>query len=306
MAQPEEASPAEEALPSARALTDPLSEDGDEELVAATAARVRSTTRAPGGTVTLMFTDIVDSTRILQALGPTEAEKNRVWLERFLNPHAEIVRDCLHAHEGFEVTTTGDGFFLTFADPANAVLCAVEIQQRLTAANLMTPLPGNPPLQVRIGVHTGTPSLHDSGDASQYLGSSVHFASRVAAAARGGQVLVSEQTYALVNRQLPCFRFHNHGEFHLKGIGPEPLIEVLWEEKQPTTPAVEQASSLPREEAPPQSCYHAQVKGSGAIAQGRGAVSAGEAGVAIRGDVHGDIHTTMVSELDSDTADRAS
>ncbi|MBI3919851.1 MAG: adenylate/guanylate cyclase domain-containing protein [Armatimonadetes bacterium] len=291
MAPPKQANPADESPPSTGTLTDLLSEDGDEEFVAETAARVRSATSAPGGTVTLLFTDIVDSTKILQSLGATEAEKNRVWLERLLNPHAEIVRDCLHAHEGFEVTTTGDGFFLTFADPANAVLCAVEIQQRLARVNLVTPVAGNPPLQVRIGLHTGTPSLHDSGDASQYLGSSVHTASRVASAAHGGQVLVSEQTYALVNRQLSRFRFHNHGEFHLKGIGPEPLIEVLWEGKQPTTPTVEKASSPPREKAPPQTSYHAEVKGSGAIAQGPGAAAAGEGGIVIGGSAQGDIHT---------------
>ncbi len=243
-------------------------------------ARLRGATKAPDGTVTLMFTDLVDSTAILQRLGDTEAARNRTWLADYLDPHARLVRDCVGEHNGFEVTTTGDGFLLAFADPADALACAVTIQQRMAAAPVPTPLPGNPALQARIGIHTGTPSRQDTSDASQFLGDSVHFASRVAAAAGGGQVFLSEQTHVLVKRQFPQLQFHAHGEIDLKGIGPEPMFEVLWEGKQPTPPRA-QATMPDRSDQRPLD--------SRAAGGEHRTVTAGDGSVAVGRDVHGSV-----------------
>lgn len=180
--------------------------------------------------VAMMFTDIVDSVKIKRLLsGDTDAERDATWVERFQKPYQAIIRACLNKYEGFEVKTIGDAFFITFSDPAKAVRYAVEIQRRLATANLITPLPGDPPLQVHIGIHTGTSILQGK----DYVGTSVDKASRIESEAHGGQVLISEQTYILVKEQISDFEFHSYGEVFLKGIGTCNLFEVLWDGKLP-------------------------------------------------------------------------
>lgn len=187
---------------------------------------------APDGTVTLLFTDIVRSSEIKGLLPGTPNERDTSYLERLLKPHREIVRGCLGDHSGYEVEVIGDAFFASFADPVGAVRCAVAIQEGLARANLVTPLEGNPPLQVRIGIHTGTVVLEGHG----YVGSAVDKAARVASAARSGQVLLSEQTCALVKGQIPGVRLHAHGGHLLKGVGLVAIHEVLWGDRAPRRP----------------------------------------------------------------------
>ncbi len=132
----------------------------------------------PAGTVTLLFSDIEGSTRLLEQLG-----------ERFsdvLDEHRRIVRRAVAAHGGYEVRTEGDAFFVAFARASDAVGAAVAAQRGLAAREW----PGRVAVRVRMGVHTGEPRVV-GGD---YVGIDVHCAARICSAAHGGQVVVSETT----------------------------------------------------------------------------------------------------------------
>jgi predicted ATPase/class 3 adenylate cyclase len=132
----------------------------------------------PTGTVTFLFTDIEGSTRLLHALGP-EAYGNA------LAEHRRVLREAFAAHDGAEVDTQGDAFFVAFptADGAAA------------AARTATDALATGPISVRMGMHTGTPTLTAEG----YVGVDVHRGARVAALAHGGQVVVSPSTAALLD-----------------------------------------------------------------------------------------------------------
>src|SRR5438093_6459754 len=126
----------------------------------------------PTGAVTLPFTDIEGSTRLLQQLGDH--------FPPLLERHNEIIRSALAAYGGHEVGRHGDAFFAVFADPDAAVAASAAAARRLSSAGLA----------VRVGLHTGTP-LMTGGD---YVGLDVHRAARICAAAHGGQILLSEET----------------------------------------------------------------------------------------------------------------
>src|SRR4051812_5104347 len=131
----------------------------------------------PTGTVTFLFTDIEGSTRLLRELGP----------ERFaeaLADHRRVLRDAFVAEGGVEVDTQGDAFFVAFPTAAGAAASA-RVGQRVLA-------PG--PIAVRMGLHTGTPTVTAEG----YVGIDIHRGARVAALAHGGQVIVSASTAALL------------------------------------------------------------------------------------------------------------
>jgi predicted ATPase/class 3 adenylate cyclase len=131
----------------------------------------------PTGTVTFLFTDIEGSTRLLRQLGPD------VYAEA-LAEHRRVLRDAFAAEGGVEVDTQGDALFVVFPTAAGAVTAAASGQRALA--------PGR--MKVRMGLHTGTPTLAGGG----YVGIDVHRGARVAALAYGGQVLVSATTAALV------------------------------------------------------------------------------------------------------------
>src|SRR3954469_15608432 len=131
----------------------------------------------PTGTVTFLFTDVEGSTRLLDEVG---AERYGV----LLGEHHRVCREAWAAYGGVEVDTAGDAFFVAFAKPSDA----------LAAAGLAQELLGSVGLQVRMGVHTGEVTVTETG----YVGLEVHRAARIAAAASGGQVLVSAATAALV------------------------------------------------------------------------------------------------------------
>ena len=99
-----------------------------------------------GGVITMMFTDIVNSTAIKAALG------DETYFNDVLEPHNRVVRERIAAHNGRELKTIGDAFLVGFALPRQAVGCAVDIQQRLAAAPILAE---GKPLEVRIGLHTG-------------------------------------------------------------------------------------------------------------------------------------------------------
>ncbi len=141
----------------------------------------------PTGTVTLLFTDMEGSTRLLQQLG---------------NRYTSVLAECRHVlrtafqhWRGHEVDTQGDAFFAAFARATDAVLAAVEVQRALAARFW----PEGVAVRVRIGLHTGEPSLTSEG----YVGLDVHRAARIMSAAHGGQILLSQTTANFVEQELP-------------------------------------------------------------------------------------------------------
>jgi predicted ATPase/class 3 adenylate cyclase len=170
-------------------------------------------TDLPTGTVTFLFTDIEGSTGLLRALGDR--------YPAVLGEHAAIIRKAVAEAGGVEVSTHGDAFFVVFASPAGAVRAAVAAQRGL-AANDWSP---GPPVRVRMGVHTGEGVL--GGD--DYAGIDVHRAARIADAAHGGQVLVSDATRGLVRRALPAgASLRELGAHRLRGIAePERLHQLV-------------------------------------------------------------------------------
>jgi predicted ATPase/class 3 adenylate cyclase len=132
----------------------------------------------PSGTVTLLFTDVEGSTRLLRELGDAYAEA--------VAEHRRLLREAVALHGGVEVDAVGDGFLAAFARASDAV----------RAAALATGALAGGPLRPRIALHTGEPLLTDEG----YVGLDVHQVARICAAGHGGQVLVSEQTARLLGR----------------------------------------------------------------------------------------------------------
>jgi predicted ATPase/class 3 adenylate cyclase len=167
----------------------------------------------PTGTVTFLFTDIEGSTRLLQELGDRYAAVR--------DEHAAILRRAVAEAGGVEVSTEGDSFFVAFARPQAAVRAAVAAQRGLAAHDW----PPGRPVRVRMGLHTGEGVL--GGD--NYVGLDVNRAARIAGAAHGGQVIVSDATRALVDHGLPdgaCLR--DLGEHRLKDIArPERLHDLV-------------------------------------------------------------------------------
>lgn len=168
---------------------------------------------APDGTVSVLFSDIEDSTRLTERLG------DRRWLE-LLEAHDEIVREHVRKHSGYEVKSQGDGFMLAFPSAREAVACAIDIQRVLAdrAAS------GELPLQVRMGIHTGE-AIHRDGD---FYGRSVILAARIADRAHGGEILVSSLVKELIepSGDIP---FKDADEVELKGLdGRHQLFRVAW------------------------------------------------------------------------------
>jgi class 3 adenylate cyclase len=144
---------------------------------------------------TVLFTDLVESTRHLARVG------DRGWAE-LLDRHHAIVRDLLKTYRGQEVDTTGDGFFATFDGPARAIRCAQEIARSLRPLGL----------EVRAGIHTGECEIADGKAA----GIAVVVAARVMAQAVGGQVLVTNMVKDLVAGS--GLTFAAAGAYELKGV----------------------------------------------------------------------------------------
>ena len=142
----------------------------------------------PAGTVTFLFTDIAGSTQLLR--------QGRRAYGTALDEHRRLLRAAFAACGGREVDTQGDSFFAAFPTAEQALSAAAQAQRSLAAQSW----PDGMPVLVRMGLHTGEASV--SGDG--YLGLAVHRAARIAAAASGGQVLVSETTAALGGEELPA------------------------------------------------------------------------------------------------------
>jgi adenylate cyclase len=143
-----------------------------------------SATLAADGTVTIVFTDIVDSTVMLGRLG------DQAWLD-VLRTHNAVIAAATTTHGGTVVGTQGDGSMLAFSSARQGVTCAMAIQREIHRAFG----DGSTPIRVRIGVHTGD-ALREADD---FYGTTVHYAARVAGQALGGEVLVSSAVRELVS-----------------------------------------------------------------------------------------------------------
>ena len=181
------------------------------------AARRRRETMAramalPSGTVTMLFTDIEGSTRLLEHLGARYADA--------LTEHHRIVRAAVASHGGQELRTEGDAFFVVFTRAGDAVRAAVAAQRELAACAW----PGGVAVRVRMGVHTGEPRV--AGD--DYVGMDVHRAARICSAAHGGQVVISEATERLLAGQpVEGVSLQGLGEHRLKDLSdPVRLYQV--------------------------------------------------------------------------------
>ena len=175
-----------------------------------------STASAPDGTVTIMFSDIEDSTILTEQLGDIR------WME-VLREHNRIVREQVSAYDGFEVKAQGDGFMVAFASASRAVECAAAVQRAFAAAAEATP---EEAIRVRIGLHTGE-AIRERDD---FFGRNVILAARIAAQARGGEVLVSSLLKELTEAEA-AVRFGEPRELSLKGLsGTYRVHAVEWEE----------------------------------------------------------------------------
>jgi adenylate cyclase len=171
---------------------------------------------ASDGTVAILFSDIEDSTALNEELG------DRAWM-RVLGAHDRIVRDRVAAHGGTIVKSQGDGFMVTFANPDEAVRCAVEIERELARGRRRL---RKTPLRVRIGIHVGQVVARD-GD---LFGRNVAYAARVAAEAEGEEILVSEPVRDHVGDD-DGFGFSEPRTVELKGLpGEHEVFSVAWRE----------------------------------------------------------------------------
>jgi class 3 adenylate cyclase len=158
---------------------------------------------------TFLFTDIVDSTRLLATLGDEK------W-QRLLARHNELVSEQIGENGGEVIKHTGDGFFASFDSPKAAIDAAVAIQRALDG-EIVAP-------DVRIGAHAG--SAFQTGDRSDYTGQSVHTAARIGAAAGAGEILVSSETLDGVGS---AFRLSRPRAQELKGFDePVEVVTVGW------------------------------------------------------------------------------
>jgi class 3 adenylate cyclase len=173
----------------------------------------------PSGTVTFLFTDIEGSTRLLHELRDRYGD--------VLEAHARLLRAAFEEHDGREIDTQGDSFFIAFKTAKDALAAAVAAQRNLAAE----PWPDGIRPAVRMGMHTGEPSV--AGE--RYLGLAVHRASRICSAAHGGQILLSGTTADLVADELPRgMSLRTLGEHNLKDFERAERIFQVGAEGLPT------------------------------------------------------------------------
>jgi class 3 adenylate cyclase len=158
----------------------------------------------------VLFTDIVGHTEMMSRLGDDRGRD-------VLREHEAITRDVLAAHGGTEVKTMGDGFMASFGSVTKSVDCAIALQRAFAERK------SDEPLHVRAGINAGEP-IEEDGD---LFGATVILASRIAAKAEGGEILVADTVRGLCSGK--GFLFADRGEFVAKGFeDPVRLFEVRW------------------------------------------------------------------------------
>ena len=163
-----------------------------------------------GGLVTILFTDITDSTALTQRLGDAKAQQ-------LVRAHNAIVREALAVHDGTETKHTGDGIMASFPTASGALDCAIAVQRAVAERN-------DPNLQVHIGLNAGEPVVEEQ----DLFGTSIQLARRICDHAEAGQILVSN-----VVRELAAgkgFLFADRADVALRGFEePVRLCEVRWQ-----------------------------------------------------------------------------
>ena len=183
-------------------------------------------TQLPGGTVTFLFSDVEGSTRLLEQLGDRYGDVHR--------EHRRILREQLTEAGGQEIDTQGDAFFFSFARAKDAVAGAVAAQRELAVAEW----PDEVAVKVRMGLHTGEPTVGDEG----YLGMDVVRAARICSAGHGGQILLSETTRALVGNNIPDgTEIRDLGQAQLKDVQHERIFQLALPEQRSEFPPLKTA-----------------------------------------------------------------
>jgi class 3 adenylate cyclase len=167
---------------------------------------------APDGTVTIMFSDIEDSTVLTERLG------DQAWQD-LLRKHNALIRAQLQAHEGYEVKTMGDGFMVAFQSAKKGLDCAIAIQRAFANHNAAE----GEHVKVRIGLHAGE-TIKDGDD---FYGKNVILASRVAGKAVGGEILVSSLLRQLVESSVGAGTFGEPREMELKGLSGTHVVYAV-------------------------------------------------------------------------------
>jgi class 3 adenylate cyclase len=164
------------------------------------------------GLASVLFTDIVGHTEMMSRLGDDRGRD-------VLREHERITREVLFAHGGTEIKTMGDGFMASFGSVTKSVECAIALQRAFAERD------SDEPLHVRAGINAGEP-IEEDGD---LFGATVILASRIAAKAEGGEILVADTVRGLCSGK--GFLFADRGEFVAKGFeDPVRLFEVRWRE----------------------------------------------------------------------------
>jgi predicted ATPase/class 3 adenylate cyclase len=186
---------------------------------------------AATGTVTLLFTDIEGSTRLLHQLGDRYVA--------LLDDHHRLLDAAASGRGGRRVDAAGDGLFYSFESARGAVQASVEAQR----AVLAHPWPDGVAVRSRMGLHTGEPIASGAG----YVGMDVHRAARICAAGHGGQILASESVRSLIGGSLPDdVTLRDLGEHRLKDLAsPERLHQVLAPGLPADFPAIKSLDTLP-------------------------------------------------------------
>jgi class 3 adenylate cyclase len=163
---------------------------------------------------TILFTDVEGSTALTQRLGDAKARE-------LLRAHERMVREALKSHGGSELKTTGDGFMASFSSATRALESAIAMQRAFAAHNESA----EEPILVRVGMNAGEPIAEDE----DLYGTAVIEAARIAAAAKGGEILASDVVRQLAKGK--DFLFADRGEVALKGFDePVRLYEVRWQD----------------------------------------------------------------------------
>jgi adenylate cyclase len=167
---------------------------------------------SPDGAVTLMLSDIANAGEAAQQLG---AER---W-DQLVRDHHLLVEQLVSRHDGQVAKFEGDGFLASFNSAHAGLHAAIDLQRTFSTASSE-----HASLAIRVGLHSG----FVMGNPEQLMGRNAVLAARIAAQAKGGEILVSSTAKEYTETD-PSFRFEEHGEYHFKGLHGEHVVySVLW------------------------------------------------------------------------------